>query len=145
MLKGKELGKAITEAIALMKERGLVRYDKDVAEHFGIKAPSLIDWKQRGTVAKDNMPELFRYFSQVAGPSHWGMTPDEWPAGLVNRVSEPRRAIYAVDRKAAYLTDDEMEMVIGYRSAPPDVRRFWLDQARYFKEIQNSFSGRSEQ
>jgi len=82
MLKGPEFGEAIARAIQLKKDRGTISSQKEVADHFKIKPPSLIAWIKRGTVSKDKLPELWRYFSEVAGPGHWGMTPAEWPSGL---------------------------------------------------------------
>lgn len=82
MLKGKEFGQAIAAAIALKLEAGLVSSKAEIARHFGIKPPSIADWEKKGAVSKDKLPELWRYFSDVVSHDHWGLTEDEWPAGL---------------------------------------------------------------
>lgn len=68
---------------------GSVRTKAEVARHFGMQPPSLADWVKKGSVAKDKLPELWRYFSDVAGPDHWGLSPEEWPSGL-SPISEGR-------------------------------------------------------
>lgn len=84
MLKGKDFGAAIGRAIKLKLDAGAAKSKAEIARHFGMKPPSLADWVNKGSVSKDKLPEMWRYFSDVAGPDHWGMTPDEWPAGLAN-------------------------------------------------------------
>lgn len=84
MLKGKEFGAAIARAIQLKLDSGAAKTKAEIARHFGMKPPSLADWVKKGSVAKDKLPELWRYFSDVAGPDHWGMTKSEWPAGLTD-------------------------------------------------------------
>jgi len=77
MLKGEKLGQAIKQAIALKKASGAISTKVEVAKHFGVKPPSVADWEKKGSIAKDKLPELWRYFSDVVGPDHWGMT--HWP------------------------------------------------------------------
>lgn len=88
MLKGTEFGAAIGKAIQLKLDAGFAKSKAEIARHFNVKPPSLVDWVKKGSVAKDKLPELWRYFSDVAGPSHWGMTPAEWPAGLTQPLSD---------------------------------------------------------
>lgn len=83
MLKGKEFGAAIGVAIKLKIASNPSLKKAHIASHFKIKPPSITDWVKKGSVAKDKLPELWRYFSDVVGPEHWGMTKDEWPAGLI--------------------------------------------------------------
>lgn len=73
MLKGKELGEAIKRAIELKIANGSVRSKTEIARHFGIKPPSIHDWMKKGSIGKEKLPELWRYFSDVVGPEHWGM------------------------------------------------------------------------
>ena len=73
MLKSKALGDAIKEAINLKIASGAARTKKEIASHFGIQPPSLHDWIKNGTIGKEKLPELWRYFSDVVGPSHWGL------------------------------------------------------------------------
>lgn len=44
-----------------------------MAEHFGVKPPSIQDWVKRGTVDKGKLPALWAYFADVVGPEHWGL------------------------------------------------------------------------
>ncbi|MDO5288519.1 MAG: S24 family peptidase [Pseudomonadota bacterium] len=69
MLTGTELGEALRKAIEL---KGVKKVD--VANHFGVKPPSVQDWLKRGVIAKDKLPELWAYFSDVVGPEHWGLS-----------------------------------------------------------------------
>jgi predicted XRE-type DNA-binding protein len=77
MLTGKELGKAIAEAIR-RKEVSKAA----VARHFGIKPPSISDWINRGTIDKSKLDDLFLYFSDVADREHWGLS-------LIHQAPQP--------------------------------------------------------
>lgn len=88
MLKGKDFGEAIGKAIDLKLRKGFAASKAEIARHFGMKPPSLSDWVKKGSVAKDKLPELWRYFSDVVGPAHWDLTPDEWPAGLTDAMHQ---------------------------------------------------------
>ena len=68
MLTGEDLGKALGDAIEKKKVT-----KKAVAEHFGVKPPSVQDWVKFGRIGKQHLNELVRYFSDVVPPSHWGM------------------------------------------------------------------------
>lgn len=68
MLEGKELGAAITSAMEKKNVGPTV-----LAAAFGIKPPSVSDWKTRGCVKKSHLPKLIAYFSDVVGPEHWGL------------------------------------------------------------------------
>ena len=72
MLTGPALGAAI-EAARLKKPVS----KRELAEHFGVKPPSVQDWVRRGTIDKAKLPALWLYFADVAGPSHWGLA--AWP------------------------------------------------------------------
>lgn len=74
MLKNKELGLAIEKAIQLKLDSGGIKSKKEIADHFGIKAPSIHDWIKKGSISKDKLPELFHYFSDVVGYEHWGLS-----------------------------------------------------------------------
>lgn len=73
MLTGAQLGKAIREAIKLKIDSGAARTKKEIADHFDVRPPSIHDWINRGTIDKGKLSELWRYFSDVVGPSHWGL------------------------------------------------------------------------
>lgn len=77
MLNRKELGRAIAKAIELKIATGLISSKAEVARHFNIKTPSLYGWIEKGTISKSKLPELWRYFSDVVGPEHWGLA--DWP------------------------------------------------------------------
>ncbi len=77
MLNGKELGKAIDEAIKLKKASGAISSKADVARYFGIKPPSIHGWISKGTISKSKLEKMWKYFSDVVGPDHWGLK--EWP------------------------------------------------------------------
>jgi Peptidase S24-like len=72
MLSGEKLGAAITKAMEL---KGVG--PKEVAEHFGIKPPSVKDWERRGCVHKKHLGRLVSYFSDVVEPGHWGVNQAE--------------------------------------------------------------------
>lgn len=72
MLEGKELGAAIKSA---MDKKGVG--PTALAAVFGIKPPSVSDWKNRGCVKKNHLPKLIAYFSDVVGPEHWGLSTTE--------------------------------------------------------------------
>jgi|TARA_R110000782_G_C14819221_1_gene413898 hypothetical protein len=78
MLEGKDLGDAI-EAARIKKDVS----KKAMADHFGVKPPSIQDWVKHGRIKKDKLMELFKYFSDVAGPEHWGLTPQDSEVGYL--------------------------------------------------------------
>jgi len=73
MLKGKELGQAIKKAIELKLELGSAKSKTEIARHFDVRLPSVYDWINKGSISKDKLTKLFDYFSDVAGPQHWGI------------------------------------------------------------------------
>lgn len=68
MLTGKELGAAIRAAI---EKKGVTQ--RQVAATFGVKPPSVSDWMSKGTIGKDKLVALWKYFEDVVGPEHWGL------------------------------------------------------------------------
>lgn len=82
MLKGKELGTAIGEAIGLKIASGAIVSKADVAKHFGIKTPSIYDWIKKGSISKDRLFALWSYFSDVVGPEHWGIQGSVYRAAI---------------------------------------------------------------
>lgn len=77
MLNGTDLGAAIKAAIEKKIASGAVPSQAAIARHFNVKPPSIHDWIKKGSISKDKLPELWRYFSDVAGPEHWGLK--AWP------------------------------------------------------------------
>ncbi|HAT7495358.1 TPA: hypothetical protein ACGASP_003086 [Raoultella ornithinolytica] len=85
MLSGKELGRAIEQAIDKKLSAGSAKSKAEIARHFKIKPPSIHDWINKGSISKEKLPELWNYFSDVVGPEHWGLkgypiNPDRQPA-----------------------------------------------------------------
>lgn len=90
MLNGKKFGEAIKNAIALKIKTGSVKSKAAIARHFGVKPSSVEDWIKKGAISKQRLPELYRYFSDVANWDHWGLREEEWPIGLTqNRDANP--------------------------------------------------------
>lgn len=73
MLSGKDLGRAIEQAIKKKLSSGTAKTKAEIARHFNIKPPSIHDWINRGSISKEKLPELWNYFSDVVGPEHWGL------------------------------------------------------------------------
>jgi hypothetical protein len=87
---GKELGEAIRVAIEKKIDLGVSK--KQIAVAFGIKEPSIADWIKKGSIGKERLPKLWRYFSDVVDMEHWGLSPDDFSCfGLVpkNCAAEP--------------------------------------------------------
>lgn len=68
MLTGPELGAAI-EAARIAK--GVSK--KQLADDFSVKPPSVQGWVKNGRIDKSKLMDVIAYFSDVVGPSHWGM------------------------------------------------------------------------
>lgn len=83
MLSGEKLGAALTQAMAL---KGVG--PTEVANHFGIKPPSVKDWQRKGCVHKRHLGKLISYFSDVVPPQHWGVEPMEFNA-LASALAHP--------------------------------------------------------
>lgn len=119
MLKGKALGDAIKYAIEKKLDRRLAPSKAAIAKHFGVKPPSIHDWIKKGSISKDKLPELWRYFSDVVGPEHWGL------AGQPFGGIEQKRAEYAPD-----ISEDEQWLIFAYRAADKHVRKAMMALAR---------------
>ena len=68
MLEGKELGRALSIAMDI---KGVG--PTELAAVFGVKPPSVSDWKARGCISKRHLPGVIQFFSDVVTPEHWGM------------------------------------------------------------------------
>lgn len=82
MLTGSELGAAI-EAARIKKNIP----KNALAKVFKISAPSVNGWVATGRIDKSKLIEVIRYFSDVVGPDHWGLTSDD--ADLLKVASSP--------------------------------------------------------
>ncbi|CAN7660111.1 XRE family transcriptional regulator [Aquipseudomonas alcaligenes] len=72
MLTGIELGAAIESA---RLKKGITK--KALAESFGVAAPSVQGWVNTGRIDKSKLIEVIRYFADVVGPDHWGLSKDD--------------------------------------------------------------------
>lgn len=108
MLSGKELGRAIEQAIDKKLSTGSARSKAEIARHFKIKPPSIHDWINKGSISKEKLPELWNYFSDVVGPEHWGLkgypiTSDRQPIAdetINGEILEGRYNKASIERKA---------------------------------------------
>lgn len=125
MLNKKALGAAIAAAIKLKIERGYVVSQAEIAKHFGIKPPSLSGWKKTGAIDKEKLPELFRYFSDVVSPDHWGLKKTEWQLLASAPKIHSETANYD-----ARLSREESMVLTGFRAATPEVQAIMLDIAK---------------
>ncbi len=92
MLNGTDLGAAIKAAIEKKIASGAVASQAAIARHFNVKPPSIHDWIKKGSISKDKLPELWRYFSDVVGPEHWGLKswPDMGSASAAEQVAQDK-------------------------------------------------------
>lgn len=88
MYTGKQLGEAIRIAIDRKLAQGVRK--KDIAAHFQIKEPSIADWIKKGSIDKEKLPRLWRYFADVAGLEHWGFTATDFECFGLSR--QPKAA-----------------------------------------------------
>lgn len=136
MLEKQELGAAIASA---MKIKGVSH--TDLANHFGVKKPSVYGWTSKGTISKGKLPELLAYFSDVVGPEHWGI-----PAGspLINSpLAEKSSALEATDPGPDYVAVERVLLKVSagvtgfqvehlYGNGPPIFfRADWLASKGY--------------
>jgi len=121
MLTGTELGAAIAAAI---KAKRVTK--KAVAEVFGVKPPSVQGWISRGTISKAKLPDLWRYFSDVAGPEHWGLASFPRPINTDKRIARAVKLMEAMtDRQldqAIRVLDALAEPLPAERGNPGDSR-----------------------
>lgn len=110
MLTGPELGAAI-EAARIAK--GVSK--KQLADDFSVKPPSVQGWVKNGRIDKSKLMDVIAYFSDVVGPSHWGMRPgftyeslgEGAGNGLV--VEEPETGSTAADKFRAMLAGKRLD------------------------------------
>ncbi|EQM66181.1 hypothetical protein L682_26765 [Aquipseudomonas alcaligenes OT 69] len=72
MLTGQDLGKAI-EAARIKK--GVTK--SALAATFQVTSPSVQGWVNTGRIDKTKLIEVIRYFADVVGPEHWGLSKDD--------------------------------------------------------------------
>ncbi|MEY4922597.1 MAG: hypothetical protein RLY17_1314 [Pseudomonadota bacterium] len=125
MLSGKELGHAIELAINKKISSGAIKTKAEVARHFNVKPPSIHDWIKKGSISKDKLPELWRYFSDVAGPEHWGL--EELP--ILGDVKQNQSN--QIDKKKIYdnylLATEERQTVVDFLLSVDSAEPAWAD------------------
>lgn len=85
MLTGPDLGKAI-EAARLKK--GVTK--SALAANFHVTSPSVQGWVNTGRIDKTKLIEVIRYFSDVVGPEHWGLTQEDgFLLQALNEIDNP--------------------------------------------------------
>lgn len=126
MLNGKELGRAIAEAIELKIASGSISSKADVARHFKIKPPSVHGWIDKGAISKSKLPELWRYFSDVVGPEHWGL--ESWPLSINQKDSFHPAGDYSKEKSPSEFiqtpekSDSKTIACDAYRTADPETK-----------------------
>lgn len=125
MLSGKELGLAIEQAINKKLALGTARTKAEIARHFEIKPPSIHDWIKKGSISKDKLPELWKYFSDVVGPEHWGLEyfPNQEAIKHPAPLNEESGKVY----DAYHVVTEERRMVIDYLLSIGDAVPGWVD------------------
>lgn len=68
MLTGPALGQAINQARIAKKMT-----KADLAREFSVKTPSVQGWIQSGRIDKAKLFAMMQFFSNVVGPTHWGI------------------------------------------------------------------------
>lgn len=119
MLTGTELGAAI-DAARLAKNIS----KKALAEHFKISPPSVNGWVTTGRIDKSKLIEVIRYFSDVAGPEHWGLTSED--AELLQVAASPEET----SAQAKTALDTVLKMLAKHgKGLPEDARRQIIEAA----------------
>ncbi|EMY2015657.1 TPA: hypothetical protein ACF67X_005281 [Salmonella enterica] len=125
MLSGKELGLAIAQAIDKKLALGTARTKAEIARHFEIKPPSIHDWIKKGSISKDKLPELWKYFSDVVGPEHWGL--EYFPNQEAIKHPAPPNEESGKVYDAYQVVTEERRMVIDYLLSIGDTAPSWVD------------------
>jgi len=143
MLKGKELGDAIRAAMKLKRVT-----QKQVAEEFKIKQPSVSEWLRFGRVDKGHISHLIAYFSDVAPMTHWGLGEVEGESGV---AAPTHRAQTAQEPAGAYRVGpsrEDLELLRDWHDLDPlaeeELRRqvrAAAEKSRYLKEFYLSNPG----
>lgn len=131
MLSGEALGAAIREAMSLKNVT-----QQDVAKEFDVLQPSVSYWARTGRIKKDKLDHLMRYFSDVVGPEHWGLT--AFGEGSGSGSSEPlpspkalslaRRLDALVDPAAAQLAYARISNILDAYEAEQREAAYQLEE-----------------
>lgn len=112
MLTGKELGAAIEQA---RLAKGVSK--KKLAEDFGVAPPSVQGWVKTGRIDKAKLMELMDYFSDVARPTHWGLS--ERTSGFLSVSSSATLEAASADQESNVLA-------INFRRKSADINFFTI-------------------
>jgi hypothetical protein len=107
------------------------------------------DWMNKGTVSKDKLPALWKYFEDVAGPEHWGLDsfprwpsrPRTTPPVVIDAQPPPQgvapdvhELVARLDEAVQALPQERLEELQGlmdlYLKKPAVYRHFTADIAR---------------
>ena len=105
MKSGAELGEALGQAIKLKKVS-----QREVAEEFKIKQPSVSNWIKTGRIDKEHLVHVFEYFEDVVTPEHWGLPPG-WTTDAKERETLPAD-IFEMARGLARIRDENARELI---------------------------------
>ena len=136
MLAGRELGEALTRAMAI---KGIG--PSALARHFNVTPSSVGDWRRRGCIHKRHLGPLVAYFADVVPPSHWGLQARPGAPGTGTAVVGTRLLagdLYAVEGDRQRL--DEKRAALARELASVDVSRLSpmaIELARGFDAIQD--------
>lgn len=134
LLTGKELGAAIESA---RLEKGLSK--AEMAKIFGVAPPSVQGWITTGRIDKAKLFEMIRYFSDVLGPEHWGLSKED--GELLQLHEDPKPA---TPQSAAEIVRAMLETKAGKSISPEARERLLLaaDEAQPTNVITADFSRR---
>ncbi|EET6341336.1 helix-turn-helix domain-containing protein [Escherichia coli] len=123
MLSGKDLGRAIEQAINKKIASGTVKSKAEVARHFKVQPPSIYDWIKKGSISKDKLPELWRFFSDVVGPEHWGLNEYPIPTSLISDTKSELLDINSLYQAAS----DEKRAIVAFLLSANATEPGWVD------------------
>ncbi|EII3551670.1 DNA-binding transcriptional repressor RacR [Escherichia coli] len=123
MLSGKDLGRAIEQAINKKIASGSVKSKAEVARHFKVQPPSIYDWIKKGSISKDKLPELWRFFSDVVGPEHWGLNEYPIPTSLISDTKSELLDINSLYQAAS----DEKRAIVAFLLSENATEPGWVD------------------
>ncbi|EEW8430215.1 hypothetical protein D6C26_005161 [Escherichia coli] len=123
MLSGKDLGRAIEQAINKKIVSGAVKSKAEIARHFNVQPPSIHDWMKKGSISKDKLPELWRFFSDVVGPEHWGLNKYPIPTPSSSDTNGALSNINSLYQAAS----DEKRAIVAFLLSGNATEPGWVD------------------
>ncbi|HAV9614963.1 TPA: hypothetical protein JLH03_005033 [Escherichia coli] len=123
MLSGKDLGRAIEQAINKKIASGAVKSKAEIARHFNVQPPSIHDWMKKGSISKDKLPELWRFFSDVVGPEHWGLNKYPIPTPSSSDTNGALSNINSLYQAAS----DEKRAIVAFLLSGNTTEPGWVD------------------